>query len=148
MDKLYVNTSKPGFTENNSKSLQVYHEKVKITGNVQIHSLFLSQLAEVIVNDRPFKTSMLSDYWLKNHHQTIPVHVTFEKGVSVPQLNVRSLNNIDVKDYLVQNVDNEKAAEFFFENLTVFGDVFLNPWSRHWPDLKEIDREAVRRSGR
>lgn len=91
---------------------------------------------------------MLRNYWLKNHFQKIPVHVTFQKGASVPHLNIKSLNSIDIRDYMVQNVDNERSVHFYFENVTVFGDVFLNPEKEHCPNLKAIDSGSIKYSGR
>lgn len=121
---------------------------MKIIGNVVLETMSLEPLAKVIVNGHPFEISMLSNYWLINHFQIIPVHVTFQKGASIQHLIVRSLNNVDKGDYLLQNVDNEKAAHFYFENITIFGDVFLNPRSQHWPDLKKIESESIKYSGR
>lgn len=152
-EKLYINTSNPGFPSNFSLTpekevLQIYHEKVKITGNVSVNKIFFDNLAKVTVNGKSFQIPDLQNYWLKNEIQVIPVHVTFQNGASVPHLVTSSLNGVNLDDYMVQGVDNAKPAQFFFENITVFGNVILNETGEHKPDLKAIDAGSVKNSGR
>lgn len=149
-----MDSSKPGFTtnslENNRKNntLQIYHEKVKIIGNVVINSILLDSFTTVIVNNQPFQMSMIRNYWLNNEFQVIPVHVTFQKGASVPHLITSNLNGVNIEDYMVQNLENKKPAHFYFENITIFGDIFFNPEKQHWPNLQAISDNSVRYFGR
>lgn len=147
--ELYINSSKPVFSSNLTENiLQIYHEKVKITGNVVVNNIFLDSIAKLTVNGRPFQTSMLQNYWLKNDFQIIPVHTTFPNGASIPHLVTKSLNGINISDYMVQNVDNDKSGRFYFENVTVLGDVHLDQKKQHQPDLKAIDADSVKYFGR
>lgn len=150
-EKLYIDSSKPAFTSNLSQekdTVQIYHKKVKITGNVVVYDISFDALTEVIVNGEPFQMSTLQNYWLKNEFQKIPVHITFQNGASVPHLMVSNLNGVDIVDYLIQNVNNAKPASFHFENVTVFGNVFLEPGKIHNPNLKAIEANSVKYSGR
>lgn len=147
--ELYINSSKPVFSSNPTEhSLQIYHEKVKITGNVVVNDISLDAFAKLTVNGRPFQTNMLQSYWLKNDFQIIPVHTTFQNGASVPHLVTKSLNGINIDDYMIQNVNNAKLANFYFENVTVFGNVHLDQKKQHKPDLKAIDTKSVKYFGR
>lgn len=153
-DKLYIDTSKRGFASNatetihKNSTLQIYHKKVKIVGNVEVNSAFFDAHAKVTVNGQPFQNSIIRNYWWKNHFQVIPVHVTFAKNVSVQHLLTGALNGIDINDYMMQNRANVKSGDYHFENITVFGDVFLNENKKHWPDFKAIDSGSVKYSGR
>lgn len=150
-ETLLIDSSKPAFAsiqDKNHSVLQIYHEKVKIIGNVVLSNAFLDPFTKVTVNGNLFQISMLENYWLKNDFQIIPVHVTFQKGLSIPQLLTSKLNGIDVRNYMVQNVENKNAGNFYFENITILGDVFLNPQKPHWPDFRAIDNGSVKYCGR
>lgn len=149
--KLYLNSSKFGFTPNTvtaKNTLQIYHGKVEIRGNVVVDSISFDSLAKVIINGQRFQTSELRNYWLKNDFQVIPVHPTFQNGASIRYLVTGSLNGINISDYVIQNINNVKPANFYFENVTVLGSVLLDHRKQHKPDLKAIDAGSVKYSGR
>lgn len=151
-ERLYIDSSKANINSSDVPKeedvLQVYHKKVRITGNVVVDGVFLENQTKVMVGNRSFQVSDVKNYWLKNEFQVIPVHVTFQHGASVPHLVTTKINNVDIKKFMVQNVDNVTPGSFHFQDLTVSGDVFLNQNLRHLPDLRNLDRTSVKYSGR
>lgn len=76
------------------------------------------------------------------------MHVTFENGLSVPHLITKSINTIPLNKFVYIGGRNENPAEFYFENITILGNVYLNNNAKNVPNFEEIDTKAVKYSGK
>lgn len=49
---------------------------------------------------------------------------------------------------MLNNNEEKAPTNYYFENVTVLGNIVLDKNQLHTPDLAKIDREAVKTTGR
>lgn len=69
-------------------------------------------------------------------------------GVTTSNFSTILLNNVAVDSYMVNNLDDKLVTDLVFENVSVFGNILINQNEAHFPDLEQLDLEAVKSTGK
>ncbi|RZC34014.1 uncharacterized protein BDFB_000847 [Asbolus verrucosus] len=131
---------------NESDLLQRYNGKVTIKGNLILKNLNLGKSAKIVVSDEDFNPK-IDQFWTKTTQQVIPTHFEAQNGVSAPHIFTRFVNGINVDDYMLNSTHSQKFTKFYFEDVTVRGNVVLDPNEQHSPNLKRVQEESVKING-
>ncbi|KAF7274468.1 hypothetical protein GWI33_012887 [Rhynchophorus ferrugineus] len=122
--QLIGNSSYHGYSQ--SDFIQIYDKNVIIKGNLIVRNLTIQPNTTIFINNNKYSFNDLHRYWTKNTNQIIPNHFEATNGISVPDLMVKLLNNIDINDFALNNKRESLQGPFFFENVIVNGNVTLN----------------------
>ncbi|XP_044256902.1 uncharacterized protein LOC123006464 [Tribolium madens] len=125
-----------------SDFFQRYDGRVKIQGNLYLRNFELGNSAKILISGEEFEPEM-GRFWSKSGQQEIPTHFEAQNGISTPHLTTIFVNNVHVGDYMLNSTQQKKKTKFYFDNVTIRGNVLLNPDEEHSPDLRRIQEEAV-----
>lgn len=131
---------------NVSDFLQIYTGNVKIKGNLFLKHFNLGKSAKINISESEFNPDF-DRFWRKSTQQEIPNHFQAQNGVSTSHVTTVFVNNVEVNDYMLNSTQQKKPTKFYFENVTIKGNVLLNPEEEHSPDLQRIQKESVRING-
>ncbi|EFA11168.2 hypothetical protein TcasGA2_TC004775 [Tribolium castaneum] len=129
-----------------SDFFQRYDGRVKIAGNLYLRDLELGKSAKMRLSGAEFEPEM-GRFWSKSGQQEIPTHFEALNGVSTPHVTTIFVNNVHVGDYMLNSTQQKRKTKFYFDNVTIGGNVLLNPDEEHSPDLRRIQEESVRING-
>ncbi|XP_017785532.1 PREDICTED: uncharacterized protein LOC108568764 [Nicrophorus vespilloides] len=130
----------------NKKDFQIYSGKVTIMGDVYLKNLNL-ETAKLHVAGNEFNKDQFQQYWLKNTTQEIPVRFEALQGITAPHLSTEFLNTVPIRNYMVNDAEENGPTKYIFENATVTGNIIIDYNFQHTPDLLALSEKAVKLEG-
>lgn len=132
---------------NDSDLLQFYNDEVYIKGDLHLKNVKLWDEAKLLLENKLVDRNY-QKYWSKKKNQVIDVHVEATEGVTTKTLQTRQINDIEVNKILLNIDGDHEATNFYFENVTIAGDVYIDEENAvHTPDFNKIDTQGVKTNG-
>ncbi|GJQ67446.1 hypothetical protein Trydic_g5112 [Trypoxylus dichotomus] len=153
LKNFHLNYTNPNSARNNvfngrKYEMQQIYKRVKIIGDVKVENLIFLPNTSLILNGKSFSiTEIPNKYWLRNTPQSIPVPVEVLGGITAPSIITPLLNGIEISEYMINDLGDKLPSNYLFHNLTVIGDVIINRYLQHFPNLTKLNETSVKLTG-
>lgn len=69
-------------------------------------------------------------------------------SANVPHLSTKRINDVYIGNYMTSSSTNQFPPNIHFKNITVVGNILLNPNVTNYPNLQEIHDDTVKTTGK
>uniref|UniRef100_A0AAR5PVR9 VWFD domain-containing protein n=1 Tax=Dendroctonus ponderosae TaxID=77166 RepID=A0AAR5PVR9_DENPD len=147
-NNLIIRDKDNSFT-NKTELHQRYHGKITVHGNLYVNNFSILPNTTVTLNGNTFPMEALNQYWTKDGNQTIPTQLEAQKGITVPHLQTKYLNNVPMERFAVNSNKTQIKGPLVFKNATVYGNVVLHKTAITQSfNLSKLAFEAVKNDGK
>ncbi|KAL1493109.1 hypothetical protein ABEB36_011235 [Hypothenemus hampei] len=131
---------------NDFKYMQIYTGKVIIYGDLYVDNFTTATNATLVSNTTKFSMDYLNQFWKKSKNQTIPGNLQALKGITVSHLKTKNINDVPIERFSKNNASTIKGT-FYFENVTVTGNITLNNLTNDSFNPEKLALESVFKNG-
>ncbi|KAF5284772.1 hypothetical protein FQA39_LY04497 [Lamprigera yunnana] len=129
-----------------SDLLQIYGH-IKLVGKLHLQNISIFNEAKVFINDQEFDEDLSKQYWSKSKNQTVPSFFEAQNGITTTTIFTNYLNNLHLSKYFLNSLNDKLPINWVFKNVVIFGDVSMNPFVQHYPDIQQLDLLSVKLNG-